>query len=276
MFEARRHNNAVEGAFALVELIYHSTVREVRRGHRSALGGLLLNILQTVIFVGTFYLMMNFFGMRRGFGSQIRGDFLLYLMSGVFIFLIHIKAMGAVVKADGPTSPMMQHAPLTTAITITSSALASLYLQLLSMFVVLFFYHVLLTPIEIDKPAGAMAMVMLAWGSGVAVGLLILAIKPWMPDFGGILATIWGRANMVASGKMFAANSLPGSMLIFFVWNPLFHIIDQCRGFIFINYAPHVTSIAYPVKVTAVLIMLGLLGEFFTRGRASVSWKAGR
>jgi len=85
-------------------------------------------------------------GMR---GSAIRGDFLLYIMSGIFLFMTHTKAMGAVVASEGPASPMMNHAPMNTFISICASALSALYLQVLSLFVILFVYHVMFKPLEI-------------------------------------------------------------------------------------------------------------------------------
>ena len=87
---------------------------------------------------------------------------------------------------------------------------------------------------------------------------------------------IYMRANMIASGKMFVANNMPTYMLDMFNWNPLFHTIDQGRGFIFLNYNPHYSSIAYPIKVTLACLMIGLMGEFYTRKHASASWSAGR
>ena len=273
MFQVNRQNTHARSALFTFELIYHSVVRNIRRSHRNAVAGLLLNILQTVIFVAVFYLMFTILGMRQ---SALRGDFMLYLMSGIFLFLVHTKTVSAVASAEGPTSPMMQHAPLNTFITICAAALGSLYLQLLSLFVVLFGYHVLFAPIVIDHPVGAMGMLLLAWFTGIGVGLIIMAIKPWSPNFANIATTIYARANMIASGKMFVANTLPGYMLAMFDWNPLFHAIDQCRGFVFINYNPHFSSISYPVYVGIALIIIGLLGEYYTRGRASVSWSAAR
>jgi ABC-type polysaccharide/polyol phosphate export permease len=75
---------------------------------------------------------------------------------------------------------------------------------------------------------------------------------------------------------MFLANNMPTSKLVWFWWNPLFHVIDQTRGFVFINYHPHYSNCIYPVEVTLVLILLGLMLEHFTRSRASLSWSAGR
>ncbi|HGG05870.1 MAG TPA: ABC transporter permease, partial [Aliiroseovarius sp.] len=65
-------------------------------------------------------------------------------------------------------------------------------------------------------------------------------------------------------------------MLKMFDWNPLFHIIDQARGFAFINYNPHYSSISYPLTVSFVLLMLGFMGESYTRKHVSLSWSAGR
>ena len=121
-----------------------------------------------------------------------------------------------------------------------------------------------------------MGMVLLRMVFGDRVGLMFMALRPWAPDLVRIITTVYARANMVASGKMFVANSLPGYMLVMFAWNPLFHIIDQCRGFVFVNYNPHFTSISYPVYMSIIFIMLGLLGEFYTRKRASASWGAAR
>lgn len=273
MFEARRPMTRSRSAFSMLELIYHSIVREIRKDHRNAVIGLIMNMMQTIVFVAAFYFMFTVLGLK---GNAIRGDFLLYIMSGIFLFLTHTKAMASVLKADGPASPMMKHAPMNTIVSITSSALASLYIQLLSMAVVLYLYHVIFNPITIQDPVGAMGMILLAWFAGVAIGMIFSALKPWFPGFVSIASSIYSRANMIASGKMFVANTLPGFMLAMFDWNPLFHAIDQARGYVFINYNPHYSSVSYPMKVSIILIMIGLMLEFYTRKNASASWDAGR
>ena len=84
---------------------------------------------------------------------------------------------------------------------------------------------------------------------GIGAGLVLLALKPWFPDFVKLFTMIYQRANMIASGKMFVVNMLPPTMYAMFDWNPLFHTIDQARGFVFINYFPHKTSLMYPIYV---------------------------
>jgi ABC-type polysaccharide/polyol phosphate export permease len=274
MFQSTQKRQGNLGAtLTILELIYHSVVRSVRKSHNNAFWAIGTNLLQAIIFVMAFYVMFSVLGLR---GAALRGDFLLYIMSGIFLFLTHTKALGAVVGSEGPTSPMMQHAPLNTIITIAAAAVGSLYIQVFSMAIILFVYHVAFTPFTIEEPFAAFGMLLISWFVGVALGVVLLSIKPWFPQFVSIFTTIYQRANMIASGKMFVANTLPGFMLAMFDWNPLFHTIDQARGFAFINYNPRYTSWEYALWVGVVLLMIGLMGEFYTRRHASVSWGAKR
>ncbi len=60
-----------------------------------------MNMMQAVIFVLAFYFMFSLLGLR---GAAIRGDFLLYIMSGIFLFMTHTKSLGAVVGSEGPAA----------------------------------------------------------------------------------------------------------------------------------------------------------------------------
>lgn len=273
MFEQRRKRNKIQSAWDILALIYHNTVRSIRSSHRNALIAILLNLLQMVILVGSFYVLFTVLGMR---GSSIRGDFLLYIMTGVFLYITHIRTVRAVYKAEGPTSGMMQHAPMNTAISIFSSAFGSLYTQFLSVVVVLYVYHAGWGPITLYNWQGAFGMFMTAWFFGVGVGVLFSSMNPWIPELMPRIQLIYTRATMITSGKMFVANAMPSYMVDWFDWNPLFHSIDQIRGFVFINYFPHHSSVLYPLWGGLILVLLGFMLEHFTRKRTSVSWAAGR
>ena len=258
-------------ALVMLDLMYHGAVRQIRKSHGNAVIALLLNIMQTVILVAVFYAMFVLIG---SFGSSIRGDPLLYVMTGIFLFMCHVKAVGSVMQAEGQTSQMIKHAPMNAIVGIGAAALGELYVQLLSMVVVLFLYHAIWTPLEVHDLFGSLSMLLLAWFSGVAVGMIFMAAKPWAPSFTGLMSQIYSRAQMVASGKMFVANTLPSAFLPYFDWNPLFHIIDQARGFAFLNYTPYHTNVVFPLVVTAGTLVVGMMAEFYTRQRASASWSA--
>lgn len=272
MFQVRQKETSLSNIITITELIYHNIVRAIRKAHGNALMSIVVNLMQMIIFVLAFYLMFAVLGLRGALA--IRGDFMVFLMTGIFLFMTHIKTVGAVVSSEGPASPMMKHAPMNTSIAIAAAALSQLYIQILSLFVIMFAYHVLVTPFEVEDVAGVMFMIMLAWFTALAVGLVFLAIKPWSPGTSSLLSTVYQRANMIASGKMFVANSLTPSMLSMFDWNPLFHCIDQSRGFAFINYDPRNSSWEYPLILGIVFLIVGMMGEFYTRKHASASWSA--
>ena len=274
MFEQVRRRNRFSVALQMAEVTYHSVVQGVRKDHGNAVLAIGINMLQIVIFVAVFYVMFALLGLR-GPGA-IRGDFLVYLLTGIFLYMTNIKTLAAVMGAMGPTSPMMLHAPMNTIIGIASAAFGALYIQVLTLAIILFGYHTIMRPIEIDYVTGTFMMFLLAWLAGIALGLVLLSLNPWFPTATKTIATVYKRANMIASGKMFVANSLPGFMVAMFDWNPLFHIIDQCRGFAFINYNPRNTNWEYPLIMCGVFVVLGLMGEFYTRRQTSASWYARR
>ncbi|MEO1640313.1 MAG: ABC transporter permease [Pseudomonadota bacterium] len=273
MFQTRINRSKRHSLIGMLEVTYHTIVRNLRTGHRNAVVGMLLNMVQGLTLVAAFFFIFQLLGLRS---SPIRGDFLLFIMSGVFLYLTHIKSVSAVMSAGSPTAPMNLHAPMNPVIAIISAALATLYTQLFTIIVVLSIYHIAFTPVVIDDPIPALGIFILAWFSGCAVGTIFLSLNPWFPNFTPIAKNLYVRINMIASGKMFVVNTLPATMVALFDWNPLFHIIDQMRGFVFLHYNPHVTSISYPVYVSLTLLVLGMMGEFYSRRHVSLSWFAGR
>lgn len=257
----------------MLEVTYHTIVRRARAGHRNAVVAMALNMIQGLTMIVAFWIFFQILGLRS---SPIRGDMLLYIMSGIFVYLTHIKALSAVMGAAGPTSPLMLHRPMNTIIAILAAAVSALYLQIITLSVILLVYHLAITPITIYQPIFAMYLLLLAWFSGCAVGMIFLALNPWFPRFTAFAKPLYIRVNMIASGKLFVVNTLPASKMSLFDWNPLFHIIDQMRGAVFLHYNPNFTNPMYPLYLSLVLLVIGMMGEFFARQHASISWSAGR
>jgi len=252
-------------------LIYHQTVYNLRTSSRSAVAGLALIIIQNLMLVMIFLFLYNIIGLRR---SPIRGDFLLFIMSGIFVYMTHVKAVTAVASSYSISKSLVKHNPLNAAVMIAASGLSALYQQTLGCIVILLFYHLAFEQISIYQWQGVVGMFLLSWFSGCCVGLVFLGIMPWFPKVAGFIVILYSRINMFASGKMMVANSIPGFILPWFEWNPLFHLIDQGRGFMFINYSPRITDLMYPVWISIGALLIGLLINFTTRRYESVSWGA--
>jgi len=236
MIESRRNKNLLQAFFSLSALIYHSTVREVRKSSgNNAMLGLLNEIATSLLMVGMFWVMYTFLGLK---GLTIRGDFMIFLMTGIFLFLTHNKAIGSVMGAANASNPIMKHSPMTTIVSILSSSFAALYLQVLAFVVILTILHILRGNLDIYQPMGLLLPFFLSWASGCTIGLLFMNLKPLAPKAVTMIATIYKRANMITSGKMIPANFMSAKMVAFFDWNPIFHTIDQARGAAFVNYQP--------------------------------------
>jgi len=76
-------------------------------------------MMQTVIFKMTFYFMFQLMGARP---SLFKGNYMLYIISGIAMFMVHNTTVQAVAGAEGSTSGMMQHAPMHTIYGMLGSA----------------------------------------------------------------------------------------------------------------------------------------------------------
>ncbi|MBK5932924.1 ABC-type polysaccharide/polyol phosphate export permease [Rhodovulum imhoffii] len=273
MFETYKPRNRFSAGLRTLGIIHYNAVNTVRGGHRNAIIGILLTMMQAFLLLTVFMVMFQVLGLRS---AALRGDFMLYMMTGIFLFMTHNEAVKKTAGAAGPIGGILLHAPMNTIIAIASTALSVLYSRVLALGAVLFLYYALFNQFTIEQPVWAFAMLLLAWFAGIAVGSLFYGLRPWFPKLAPMMVQLYRRANMIFSGKMFVANSLPSSVLPMFDWNPLFHTIDQCRGFTFLNYSPYFTNVGYPFYLGCTLIIIGMMLQFFTQKRASVSWNAGR
>ncbi|WP_284176664.1 ABC transporter permease [Frigidibacter sp. SD6-1] len=269
--QGRKARSSFEATLETFDLIYHCTVRSLRGGGSNALFELGSNFIQTIVMVLALYLSMTL----MGYGSNaMRGDFVVFLMTGVLSYVTYKKTTGSVFGSEGATSPMMLHAPMNPAIALAAAALSSLYLQIATAAVILFGYHCAFKPVQINDPVYAFTMLLLAWLFGIGTGLVLRALKPWAPKLAPTMMLVVQRVNIFASGKMVVGNSLSFGTLYLFSWNPLFHVIDQMRGAVFINYMPRNSSAEYALIASLALIVIGMMGDFFTRQRVSLSWYA--
>ena len=184
-------------------LVYHSAVRRVRKQNNNTFIAIKVNMLKVATFVAIFYFMFIILGLRS---AAIRGDFLVYIMSGIFLFMTHTKTMQGVFASEGPSSTVMQHAPINTG--YNWQYRFSIWND-----------HSCLGFRSSDRLSIA--------------GFKILVPHGSYPDVYAIYESKHDRFR-----QNVRANTLPYFMLAMFDWNPLFHLIDQERGFAFINYFP--------------------------------------
>ncbi len=267
MNTAIKQKSLLIASFEFMELVYHSVVREVRTQSGNATFGILKEVGQIATFMAVFYLLFMFMGRS----AAIRGDFMMFLITGILLLMTHIKAISSVRSANNATSPMMMHAPMTVILSILANAFAGLYLQAIAVFIVVTTLWIFGMDTSIQNPPGLVLPVIFSWASGIGIGMIFMMIAPVAPGFMKVFTQAYMRAQMLTSGKFLPAAYMPSSMIGFFDWNPLFHTIDQARLATFINYNKEVSSLDYAIWFTFVTVTIGLMGELWARKNLSAS-----
>ncbi|MEO0342502.1 MAG: ABC transporter permease [Pseudomonadota bacterium] len=252
-------------------LVWVVTINKSRQGSSNALKAMLMRSLQMVVMMAAFYALISVTGLRS---MSVRGDFMLFLASGIFLLFLHLGGLNSAMGIGDTEHGANVHAPVTPLLNLVSSALSQLHTNVITIAVILLLIHLLIEPVKIDnlqKVAAACGVTLL---SGMAIGSVIGGIGSFIPLVKKFAPMVFMRVNMVFSGKMFAANSLPISMIPFFWWNPLFHCIDQARDGIFVNYTAKHTTLAYPLWLSFGLFALGFMLMHASKKLVSQSWSA--
>jgi ABC-type polysaccharide/polyol phosphate export permease len=105
---------------------------------------------------------------------------------------------------------------------------------------------------------------------------MFMSLSAFFPKLMSIVSTIYQRANMIFSGKMILAKLMGPALLPFFAWNPLFHLVDQARVSVFINYNSAATNLAYPIWFGIITLLIGFMLEHYARKYVSQSANARR
>ncbi|MFS4438338.1 ABC transporter permease [Paracoccaceae bacterium GXU_MW_L88] len=258
MFYAERPKTLLSAFMSMCEVVYHTAIRHIRRDGGHPVIGLLSQMGQTIMLMVVFFV----FYWLIGRDVPLRGDMAVFLTTGIFLFMLHNKAMRAVIKSGSTTSKMNLHAPMNFLVEIAAASLSIIYLQILAFAIIAFACNVIFGGFPLAHPSRLIVPFLLAWGTGLAFGFIILAFKPLAPRLFDIIAQVHMRANMFTSGKMIPANMIamiPKFSLSYFLWNPLFHVIDQARGAAFENYFPRYTNLEYPFYFTLFGIGFGII-----------------
>jgi ABC-type polysaccharide/polyol phosphate export permease len=257
-----RNKTLWDATGSFFDILGVSVLREFRSTSGGAVMSVVKSFMQPLLLFFGFFILYEVFGR----GMIIRGDFVLFMITGIMLFLLHIRAVKKLQTESGAQqSGMIFYAKASMLLNILASALHELYLNTIAMVIILTFAYLIRGHLEIYEPGRMIAPLFFAWASGLAVGMLFSAVAPLFPVVSGSFYQFYRRAQMFTSGKMFLANLVPASILPFFDWNPLFHTIDQARGAAFINYLPRNTNMSYPIYFTIAVITIALIVMYALR-----------
>ena len=236
-----------------LDIVTQAAIRDVVRSGPGLTRAIAQSVVQTVLLVGSFFVMSGALGLS---GPAIRGDLLIYLMTGVFLFNLHARTIMAVLASEGSTSEIRMYRASPLLMTI-GSAIGALYVQIITALLLLFAYHVFWKAIDLRPLMNGLTLLGILWIGSIGAGQVLLAVKKLAPRLAMSLAQAWTRVAMLTSGSMFVANALPAKFIPLVSWNPLFHVIDQMRGAVFVNYSCQVSSPTTPAIAALCAIIAG-------------------
>ncbi len=245
--------------------LFHYAVGMVRQESGSTSMGFLKAIFETLFM---FFSMMLIMLLIRGFGVQIRGEFGFYILSGVSLFLMHNKVIGALLDKKG-NDPMLAILSISRGMMIVGSIIHVVYMQfiitaLLFMALVIYYGNI---PVFNWNMLIFCYLINILWS--VSLGSLFLALSPLSEYVITKISMVYRRVGMVTSGKMIPGNllGLMGKFKGLFLINPLFHLIDQTRGALFQHYVPFVSNIYYPIQMSAAVFIVSSIIYFSLKNR---------
>lgn len=261
--------NFFEKTYLIVDKLFYYAVTIVQKKSGSAAWGLLKAVSQFFFMFIIFWIIMQLMN-RVGFG-KVRGNFELFVLTGVGHFLLHNMLVSSVSGAEKQSSLNLNMVGVDSFTALFSNVLSQLYLIAFAIFVLLvliYYYSIGKTyQLELNDPIFFTKCILLGLGWAFAMGYFFRALQGFIPAVAKPLNMLYRRMGMITSGKMFLANSIPSSMFAIYSWNPLFHIIDQTRSAVFLNYTAFRTSLEYPFKMTIIFLFLGFSGDFILRRR---------
>lgn len=262
------HATFINGLQNYSFLIWALTVRSIRESSNGAMIGFLRGVLMALAFCLAFYFIMTFIGLA---GLTVRGDLMVFILIGVGFFFTMKMAMMAAIKAMQRSWGLTQHPHLSPVLIVYAECLAVLYNWTLAILFIFIGNGLVKGTFYLQEPIMFFPLFFLTWLTGLAVGMVmgfLLYYFSWFAIFKRILF----KLLFFSSGKFMNANVIPNDMLPFFLWNPIFHLIDQMRDAAFVNYTAHKTNLTYPIIVCFLLLVMGhILHDYMIRNRNEMS-----
>lgn len=249
-----------------MELVYALTVRDLRTENKSAAIGILMPAATILVASLIFYWFMNFVGGRS---APIRTDAFTFIFAGFLSFFFHTRTLSAVTAAMS-SEGLLRHKRATPFLLICVKAFGAGYKMSFAMIILMLANYLFRDIWEMQNGLIFLYCLFLAWIGAVAIGVVFMAINRYF-TWGSLIQITYLRLCFLTSGKFMVASQTPAFMRDVMGWNPLFHVLDQLRGAMFLNYAARTTDLLYPIAVYSGLLVVALLVESYVRSNYSAS-----
>lgn len=241
-------------------------LRETKTRYGEHKLGFLWAIIEPLIMVAVFV----------GIFSSIRSDspggmpLVPFMLSGIVPFTLFRDTMGQMQGAIGLNRMLFAFPQVTTFDVIIARGLLEILLLGGVFILLLVGIHFAGYPINIERPLGVLAACLLLGMMGIGLGFVFASISPIMPSMRQISSAVLGRPLFLSSGIFFIAETVPGGVREYLLYNPLMHILELLRSAFFYEFESPYGDWTYATTWSVCTLAFGLLVHQAAKKRAIV------
>lgn len=258
--------NLGRALFGQLNVINALILRETRTRFGAHKAGYLWALVEPSLMIATFWVVFSLGGRAAPFGMSLFG----FVATGIVPFVLFSNSVSRVAESINGNKPLLFY-PQVTVIDIVLARLWLEFCTYVAVFLALMGGHALVVQeIHIADPLMLILGFLFASLLGTSLGLVFCGLG----QFSNVADRARGpllRPLFWISGIFFTANALPAGMRDPLLINPVFHVIEFCRGGWYLSYEPTHASYFYTVSWIAVLALTGLSLERMVRKHIEVT-----
>ncbi len=235
-------------------------LREMTARHGESRLGYLLSLIAPILFISLIFAMMGL----RGRLSVSTYPQVLFLLTGWPMWIAFRAVFDRAANTGSRNSPLMMFPQITQLDLIFAAIILEAATNLVVFLLVVALAMVVFKPPFPDDPVG----VLLCYGGcvwlGAGVGMGFCAVERIFPIINNFMRPLI-RVGMWISGTAFMAGSMPGWLLPYLSWNPIFHCVEGARELWYGVYQSPIFDPGYIIAVGFCVTTAGLVLERVSR-----------
>lgn len=247
-------------------VIWALMLRETKTRYGEHKLGFLWAIIEPLIMVAVFV----------GIFSSIRSDspggmpLVPFMLSGIVPFTLFRDTMGQMQSAISVNKMLFAFPQVTTFDVIIARGLLEILLLGGVFILLLVGIDIAGWEIRVERPLEVLAACLLLSMMGMGMGFVFASIVPIMPSMRQISSAVLGRPLFLGSGIFFIAETVPGPVREYLLYNPLMHILELLRSAFFYEFESVHGDWTYAITWSVCTLAFGLLVHQAVKRKAIV------
>lgn len=193
-----------------------------------------------------------------------------FMITGILPFTMFREVMVQMQGAIAQNRTLLGFPQVTTFDVIVARGVLEFSILSLVFAFMLFMAHLLGYRVEVEDPLKLLWVCILMALFGTGIGFFFASITPLIPSVRQITTVALGRPLFLSSGLFYTAESLPGFIRDWLLYNPLLHMVEFVRSAFYYEFESNYASWNYVYIWVICSLALGMTTHQAMRRRAIV------